>query len=68
VYDDNVRELFAAISKQIALENQHEPEELAEDPQYQYLLAKIDKLRAETVDLAEQFDDEEFRTALAALQ
>jgi DNA-binding response OmpR family regulator len=68
VYDDNVRELFAAISKQIALENQHDPEELAEDPQYQYLLAKIDKLRDETVDLAEQFDDDDFRTALAALQ
>ncbi len=68
VYDDNVRELFAAISKQIALEHEHDREDLHEDPQYQYLLSKIETLREETADLAEQFDDEEFRTALSALQ
>lgn len=68
IYDENVRELFAAISKQIALENQHGREELEDDPQYQYLLAQIDKLRNETADLAEQFDDDEFKTALSALQ
>lgn len=67
VYDDNVRELFAAISKQIAIENQHDPEELADDQQYQYLLAKIEKLQGETSDLAQQFDDEDFKTALASL-
>lgn len=68
VYDDNVRKLFAAISKQLALENQHDLEELEDDPQYQYLLARIEQLRGETAGLAEQFDDEEFRTALASLQ
>jgi DNA-binding response OmpR family regulator len=68
VYDENVRELFSAISKQIALENQYEREELEDDPQYQYLLAQIEKLRDETADLAEQFDDDEFKTALSALQ
>ena len=68
VYDDNVRELFAAISTQIALEHEHDPEELREDPQYQSLQAKIETLREETTDLAEQFDDEEFRTAISALQ
>ena len=68
IYDENVRELFAAISKQIALEKQYDREELEDDPQYQYLLAEIEKLREETADLAEQFDDEEFRTALSALQ
>ena len=67
VYDENVRELFAAISKQIALENQYDREELEDDPQYQYLLAQIEKLRDETADLAEQFDDDEFKTALSAL-
>jgi DNA-binding response OmpR family regulator len=67
VYDENVRELFAAISKQIALENQYDSEELEDDPQYPFLLAEIEKLRDETADLAEQFDDEEFRTALSAL-
>jgi len=68
VYDENVRKLFAAISKQIALESEYSREELAEDPQYQYLLAEIEKLREETADLAEQFDDENFRTALSSLQ
>ena len=68
VYDENVRKLFAAISKQIALEGEYTPEELAENPQYQYLLAEIEKLREETADLAEQFDDENFRTALSSLQ
>ncbi|MFQ3318078.1 MAG: DNA-binding response OmpR family regulator [Natronomonas sp.] len=68
VYDDNVRRLFSALSKQIALENQYDREELEDDPQYQYLLARIEKLRDETSDLAEQFDDEGFETALAALQ
>ncbi|MFT4883511.1 MAG: DNA-binding response OmpR family regulator [Natronomonas sp.] len=68
VYDDNVRKLFAALSKQIALENQYDHEELAEDPQYQYLLARIEKLRDETSDLAEQFDDESFQTALSSLK
>ncbi|WP_254840491.1 response regulator [Natronomonas marina] len=68
VYDENVRKLFAAISKQIALENEYSREELADDPQYQYLLAEIEKLRDETADLAEQFDDENFRTALSSLQ
>ncbi len=68
VYDENVRKLFAAISKQIALEKEHSPEELADNQQYQYLLAEIEKLRDETADLAEQFDDENFRTALSSLQ
>ncbi|PSQ41233.1 hypothetical protein BRD14_06920 [Halobacteriales archaeon SW_5_68_122] len=68
VYDENVRKLFAAISKQIALESEYSRKELAEDPQYQYLLAEIEKLREETADLAEQFDDENFRTALSSLQ
>lgn len=68
VYDDNVRKLFAAISKQIALENQYDRNELEEDPQYQYLLAKIEKLREETAGLADQFDDEEFETALSSLK
>ena len=68
VYDENVRRLFAAISKQIALEKEYSPEELADDQQYQYLLAEIEKLRDETADLAEQFDDENFRTALSSLQ
>ena len=68
VYDENVRKLFAAISKQIALESEYSREELAEDPQYQYLLAEIETLREETADLAEQFDDENFRTALSSLQ
>ena len=68
VYDENVRQLFAAISKQIALEKEYSPEELADDQQYQYLLAEIEKLRDETADLAEQFDDENFRTALSSLQ
>ena len=68
VYDENVRKLFAAISKQIALESEFSREKLAEDPQYQYLLAEIEKLREETADLAEQFDDENFRTALSSLQ
>jgi DNA-binding response OmpR family regulator len=68
VYDENVRKLFAAISKQIALESEYSREQLAEDPQYQYLLAEIEKLREETADLAEQFDDENFRTALSSLQ
>ena len=68
VYDENVRKLFAAISKQIALEKEYSPEELADDQQYQYLLAEIEKLRDETADLAEQFDDENFRTALSSLQ
>ena len=66
--DENVRRLFAAISKQIALEREYSPEELADDQQYQYLLAEIEKLRDETADLAEQFDDENFRTALSSLQ
>ena len=68
VYDENVRKLFAAISKQIALESEYTREELDEDPQYQHLLAEIEKLREETADLAEQFDDENFRTALSSLQ
>ena len=68
VYDENVRKLFAAISKQIALESEYSRKELAEDPQYQYLLAEIETLREETADLAEQFDDENFRTALSSLQ
>ena len=68
VYDENIRRLFAAISKQIALEKEYSPEELADDQQYQYLLAEIEKLRDETADLAEQFDDENFRTALSSLQ
>jgi DNA-binding response OmpR family regulator len=68
VYDENVRKLFAAISKQIALESEYSRKELAEDPQYQYLLAEIEKLREETADLAERFDDENFRTALSSLQ
>ncbi|PSP77553.1 DNA-binding protein [Halobacteriales archaeon QS_4_69_225] len=68
VYDENVRQLFAAISKQIALEKEYSAEELADDQQYQYLLAEIEKLRDETADLAEQFDDENFRTALSSLQ
>jgi len=68
VYDENVRRLFAAISKQIALEKEYSPEELADDQQYQYLLAEIEKLRDETADLAEQFDDESFQTALSSLQ
>jgi len=68
VYDENVRRLFAAVSKQIALENEYTQEELAEDSQYQHLLAEIEKLRAETADLADQFDDDNFRTALSSLQ
>jgi len=68
VYDENVRKLFAAISKQIALESKYTREELDEDPQYQHLLAEIEKLREETADLAEQFDDDNFRTALSSLQ
>jgi DNA-binding response OmpR family regulator len=68
VYDENVRKLFAAISKQIALESKYTQEELDEDPQYQHLLAEIEKLREETADLAEQFDDDNFRTALSSLQ
>ena len=68
VYDENVRKLFAAISKQIALESEYTREELDEDPQYQHLLAEIEKLREETADLAEQFDDDNFRTALSSLQ
>ena len=68
VYDENVRRLFAAISKQIALESEYTREELDEDPQYQHLLAEIEKLREETADLAEQFDDDNFRTALSSLQ
>jgi DNA-binding response OmpR family regulator len=68
VYDENVRKLFAAISKQIALESEYTREELDENPQYQHLLAEIEKLREETADLAEQFDDDNFRTALSSLQ
>jgi hypothetical protein len=68
VYDENVRRLFAAISKQIALETEYSQEELADDRQYQYLLAEIETLREETADLADQFDDENFRTALSSLQ
>ena len=68
VYDENVRKLFAAISKQIALESEYTREELDEDAQYQHLLAEIEKLREETADLAEQFDDDNFRTALSSLQ
>lgn len=67
VYDENVRQLFSAISKQIALENQYDAEDLEEDPQYQYLLARIEKLRDETADLADKFDDEEFKTAISSL-
>ncbi len=67
IYDENIRELFAAISKQIALEDQYDDEELQDNPQYQYLLAEIEKLRDETADLADHFDDEDFRTALSAL-
>jgi DNA-binding response OmpR family regulator len=68
VYDENVRKLFAAISKQIALEREYSREELADNQQYQYLLAEIETLRDETADLAEQFDDENFKTALSSLQ
>jgi len=68
VYDENVRRLFAAISKQIALENEYSKAELADDQQYQYLLAEIEKLREETADMADKFDDDNFRTALSSLQ
>ena len=68
IYDENVRRLFSAISKQIALENQYSQEELADNEQYQYLLAEVEKLRDETAELADRFDDENFRTALSSLQ
>ena len=68
IYDENVRRLFSVISKQIALENQYSQEELADNEQYQYLLAEVEKLREETAELADRFDDENFRTALSSLQ
>ena len=68
IYDENVRRLFSAISKQIALENQYSEEELEDNDQYQYLLAEVETLREETAELADRFDDENFRTALSSLQ
>lgn len=68
LYNDEVREYFALVSKRANLETAKSPSELAEDARYQELKTEIAELETRLDDIVEQLEDKDFSAVLRSLQ
>ncbi len=68
LYNDEVREYFALVSKRANLETAKSPSELAEDARYQELKTEIVELESRLDDIVEQLEDTDFSAVLRTLQ
>ena len=68
LYNDEVREYFALVSKRANLEAAKPPSELADDDRYQELTEEIADLERRLDDIVDQLEDEDFSVVLRTLQ
>ena len=68
LYNDEVREYFALVSKRANLETAKSPSELADDARYQELKTEIVELETRLDDIVEQLEDKDFSAVLRTLQ
>jgi DNA-binding response OmpR family regulator len=60
VYDRQLSELFSAVSKLAALESHKEPDELADNEEYQQLKAELERTRERVEQLEADMSEEDF--------
>ncbi len=68
LYNDEVREYFALVSKRANLETAKSPSELAGDERYQELESEIEDLEERLDDIVERLEAEDFSAVLRTLQ
>ena len=68
LYNDEVRDYFALVSKRANLETAKAPTELESDPRYEELEAEIEAHERRLDDIVEQLGDDDFSAVLRTLQ